>query len=475
MPGAINYRVQRATTSGGPYANAVPLVSGTSFLDTNIGAGKRFYYVVVTNGSNFVASNSSAETSAIATSSGLDAVWSGGDIGSTGAAGYEAFYNGVYTLNGAGADIWLGKDAFHFTWQSWSGDGVLTARIITEANTDPWAKAGVMFRETLTNSSKYAFTLLTPGNGTAFQLRTTAGSLNTNTTGSAAPAWVQLVRSGDSFTSYGSPDGMVWTPIGTGTSNPMASNLYAGLAVCSHSGGTLNTTTMDNVSFLTAPTGMAVTYLSESQLALNWTDKSTGETGYSVERSPAGANTWILVSGTMVPGSTSWTDGKLSASTSYDYRVKPTGLGASSPYAFITVATPAGIGDGIPGWWRYQYFGNGLTVTAASASNADPDQDGRSNFLEYATGSDPTKADAGAAAQVGLSPDQTKLTLTFNRISDPGLIYQVFATSDLTTNPSPELIWSSTGAANVAGPVTVTDTTTVSSQPRRFLYLQVSH
>ena len=169
-----------------------------------------------------------------------------------------------------------------------------------------------------------------------------------------------------------SPDGVTWTQVGPVESVPMATSIYAGFVTCSHADGILGTAVMDNASLLAAPANLRVTYLSESQLCLTWTNLSTGQTGYTVQRSPSGANNWTVVSGTLPPAVAGYIDAGLSASTSYDYRVFPSAPGATAAPATITVTTPAGIGDGIPGAWRYQYFGNGLTLTAASAFNADP-------------------------------------------------------------------------------------------------------
>jgi GPI mannosyltransferase 3 len=53
----------------------------------------------------------------------------------------------------------------------------------------------------------------------------------------------------------------------------------------------------------------------------------------------------------------------------------------------------AGIDDGIPSWWRIQYFGGDGTATDAfSCANCDPDGDGMSNLQEYLAGTDPTKS-----------------------------------------------------------------------------------
>jgi hypothetical protein len=71
--------------------------------------------------------------------------------------------------------------------------------------------------------------------------------------GGSAPSWVRLTRTNNTFTAYYSADGNTWTLIGSQVIPNMAVNAYAGLVVCSHNDGTLNTSLIDNVraSFLT--------------------------------------------------------------------------------------------------------------------------------------------------------------------------------------------------------------------------------
>ena len=123
--------------------------------------------------------------------------------------------------------------------------------------------------------------------------------------------------------------------------------------------------------------------------------------------------------------------------------------------------------------WRQQYFGT-TANTGDAADSADPDLDGRSNLLEYATGTVPTAPNSGAAATEGSATDGagTHAKLTFNRIADPALLYTVEASDDLGAW-SP--IWTSTGAQNVAGSVVVTDSETLESHPHRFLRLRLSN
>src|SRR5439155_8778359 len=115
--------------------------------------------------------------------------------------------------------------------------------------TDSWAKAGVMIRETLAAGSRHAFALISSGNGAAFQRRVTTDGASEHTAGAAAtaPYWVRLTRTGSTFRAYASNAGGSWTLINTVTI-PMASNVFAGLAVTAHNNGALNTSVFANVS-----------------------------------------------------------------------------------------------------------------------------------------------------------------------------------------------------------------------------------
>ena len=181
--------------------------------------------------------------------SGIPKPWASQDIGAVGAAGSSSYSVGNWTVTGSGADIWNNADEFRYVHQSATGDCEIIARVTGVQNTDLWAKAGVMIRETLAAGSTHAYMALTSGNGLAFQRRTATGGISEHTAGGAAtaPRWVRVTRVGSTFTGYSSTDGLTWTTVGS-ASITMGANVYVGIAVTSHLDGTLNPSTFDNVS-----------------------------------------------------------------------------------------------------------------------------------------------------------------------------------------------------------------------------------
>lgn len=72
--------------------------------------------------------------------------WSHQDIGAVGLAGNATANDGAWTVQGAGADIWGGADAFHFVYRPLAGDGEITARVEAMQNTGAFAKAGIRWQ-----------------------------------------------------------------------------------------------------------------------------------------------------------------------------------------------------------------------------------------------------------------------------------------------------------------------------------------
>ena len=183
-------------------------------------------------------------------SSPLPSPMSDADVNWVGLAGSAAYSNGVYTVAGSGWDIWSNADAFNFASTSITGDATITARVVSQSNTNEWAKAGVMMRSGLDGNASHVMVMITPANGVQMAYRTSAGDPTSwagSVPGIAAPYWVRLTRTGGTFTGFVSPDGVNWTQVGS-VSFGMPSPLLAGLAVTAHDNQLLNVATFDNVA-----------------------------------------------------------------------------------------------------------------------------------------------------------------------------------------------------------------------------------
>jgi glucose/arabinose dehydrogenase/regulation of enolase protein 1 (concanavalin A-like superfamily) len=171
--------------------------------------------------------------------------WSNQDVGAPRLAGSATEANGVYTVKGAGDDIWGSADQFHYVSRPLVGDGQIVARLRSQdATTDGWAKAGIMIKESTTAGSPYALIATTPANGVNFQ-----HSFNYSAGGDpyAFPnAWLKLKRIGSTFTGYLSADGENWSQVGSATIQ-MDPTATIGLFVTSHNSSLLSTATFDSI------------------------------------------------------------------------------------------------------------------------------------------------------------------------------------------------------------------------------------
>jgi hypothetical protein len=177
----------------------------------------------------------------------VPAGWTSADIGSPAIAGAALGKGSTFSLAGEGTDIWGTADQFHYVYQTLTGNGSVTAMVEIQSDTNAFAKAGVMFRSTLAAGSPEAAVVLTPGDGTQFQYRTTTGGTS-DETDVAGAAWVRLVRSGNVFTAYDSTNDQTWTQVGAAETIAMGQAAYVGLAVCSHDTAAVSTAEFGNVA-----------------------------------------------------------------------------------------------------------------------------------------------------------------------------------------------------------------------------------
>jgi hypothetical protein len=197
------------------------------------------------------------------------------DIGSVQAAGSASVSSGsvgggnaTFSVIGSGDDIWNNADAFNFAYQPLNGNAVITAKVTGLTPTDQWAKAAVMFRNSLDAGSAFVDLVVTPNQTSGFvtaplseaslQWRDTLngapGSIDLGTGSAPIPYWIRLTRNGNVFTAQTSADGVNWTTVGTHTTTMNTQN-FVGLGVTAHNNGQLSTGVFTNVSVVDGPEG----------------------------------------------------------------------------------------------------------------------------------------------------------------------------------------------------------------------------
>jgi regulation of enolase protein 1 (concanavalin A-like superfamily) len=171
------------------------------------------------------------------------------DVGAPAIPGSVQHASGTYTITGAGTDIWDTADQFHFVYQSVTGDFDVRGRVASLQNTDIWAKAGLMIRESLAPGSKHAFAAVTGGAGFAFQRRTETNGVSDHTDGAwtTAPGWVRLVRQAASVEAFHSSDGTAWRSMGR-IPIALANTVLVGMAVTSHNAGRATVAEVDRLT-----------------------------------------------------------------------------------------------------------------------------------------------------------------------------------------------------------------------------------
>jgi ABC-type transport system involved in multi-copper enzyme maturation permease subunit len=137
-------------------------------------------------------------------------------------------------------------DSFYFLHQPLAGDGSITVSVSAlESSTPngpgdlrpglvPWAKAGLIVKESTRQGSPYAAIMATRSHGVRMQdnyVNDTAGLPGPVSAGS--PTRLRLDRSGDAITGYASADGTHWTGVGAVHVPGLGSTVQVGLFVAS--------------------------------------------------------------------------------------------------------------------------------------------------------------------------------------------------------------------------------------------------
>ncbi len=162
-------------------------------------------------------------------------------------------------IRGDGADVYGGTNQYGTIYLPGAAtDGtVATVQVRSQSNTNAWAKAGIMVRNTITDanlSPGFLIVAVTPGHGYVVQWDANGdGRLESNSappgegTGTASyPSWLKLVRSGTTYSGYYSTDGTTWILLATVSVPSATATQDIGVFMTSHSSGTIGEVIYDH-------------------------------------------------------------------------------------------------------------------------------------------------------------------------------------------------------------------------------------
>jgi ABC-type transport system involved in multi-copper enzyme maturation permease subunit len=141
------------------------------------------------------------------------------------------------------------NDQFYFAHKPLEGNGRITVRVTSlsglityppsdpkaiVSGVEPWAKAGVIIKQSTRQGSAYAAVMATGGHGVRMQYDFTHDLAGfPGAVSAASPRWLRLIRAGATLTGYESADGIHWTKVGSARLVGLPVRVLAGFFVAS--------------------------------------------------------------------------------------------------------------------------------------------------------------------------------------------------------------------------------------------------
>ena len=206
------------------------------------------------------------------------------------------FQLGIFTIKGSGNHIGSTNDQFQFAFTNLAGDEDFTAHLTSQDLTG--SLAGIMMRDSVSDTSPFAYIAIKAGSGAQFIYRSVSGGNVTVIQGGAsltAPVYLRLSKSGTVYSAYTSPSGIdgSWTLVGSADLGFGLLNVSPGLAVTSTNNGSLATATFDSYEE-TAPLPISLlsftaTNINNEYISIKWTTSmEENNDRFVIERSTDG-------------------------------------------------------------------------------------------------------------------------------------------------------------------------------------------
>ncbi|MFV8225926.1 M4 family metallopeptidase [Christiangramia aquimixticola] len=207
--------------------------------------------------------------------------WQTADVGNYQVPGEICYLDGHFEMNGSGKGFNDKADAFYFTYQEVSGDAEVIAKLNSFENGGLYGNASVVIRESLDKGAAFAATTIIAnpnfkGAEAELQFRKSSGGKmsrsKAQTTG--VPAYLKIVRTGNTITSYVGTSGDNWTEVASTRIN-FGSTIYVGIAAAS---GSNNTSTLADFSEVNVLQGAQMSQRNQSKGSKTVTTSEDRET-----------------------------------------------------------------------------------------------------------------------------------------------------------------------------------------------------
>src|SRR5262249_38952813 len=339
----IGQRIERSVGSKANYAFLTNVDDNiTTFTDDHLVDGTQYYYrFMAFNTGGF--SNYSNEQSAITTlnsptslnattvsSSQISLTWTDNSSSESGfkierSPVDNSHYTEVATVGAniaSYSDTDLSQNTKYYyrvrAYNAVATSGYTAEKSATTLYSLPLAPSGLTITSTTASSIKLAWTD-NSGNETGFSVQRKKGATGT---------YSEIATPGANVTTYTDSDSALLD----------GTQYYYQVRATNPAGNSGWSNEVNGITTLKSPTSLTATAVSSSQISLTWTDKSSSESGYKIERSPVDTSHFTEID-TVGANITAYTDSGLNEATKYYYRVRAYNAIATSGYSNQPSAT----------------------------------------------------------------------------------------------------------------------------------------
>ncbi len=336
--GTITYNIYRTLTSGSGYTKIASAVAATNYNDTSAADGTLYYYVVTaqnvggetaySNEIDVETINNFSLSSATSGASEIDLTWGS----ATGATQYDIHYGtatGTYTnsvLNQTSP-----KSVVGFT-------------------------PGTQYYFSVTATNVHHGVVVASNELSAIPMSSfTISSITQTGTGQIQVPWSTSTGSTSYDLKYGSSSGTYTTTL-TNQTSPVTigsltnGNSYYFMVVAKNASGSINATTEQSITLLTAPTAptSVAAIAGTSNATLTWVASTgSGTITYNVLRSTTSGSGYVTVASGLSAGTLTYNDTGLTNGTTYYYVIQAQNVGgavnssevATEPIAAFTITS----------------------------------------------------------------------------------------------------------------------------------------